>query len=95
MSETAIYRVQHLLGASLTLRNYNEKVGGDIRHDQSTQQANRDKYARNSTISFKMQTIYLVLALKLNSATKPLILYIMIMRGAISKNSTHTPHRNY
>lgn len=27
LSETAMYRVQHLLGASLTLRNYKAQVG--------------------------------------------------------------------
>lgn len=43
-----MYRVKQLLGASLTLRNW-----GDIRHDQSTQQANRDRYARNSVYRLK------------------------------------------
>ncbi|GAK17530.1 hypothetical protein JCM19053_9 [Vibrio sp. JCM 19053] len=33
-----MYRVKQLLGASLTLRNYNAQVG-DIRHYQSTQHA--------------------------------------------------------
>lgn len=35
-----MYRVKQLLGTSLTLRNYNAQVWGDLRHDQSTQQVN-------------------------------------------------------
>ena len=44
---------------------------GDIRHDQITQQANRDRYTRNSVYRLKYKRVLLVFALKLNSATKP------------------------
>ncbi len=53
LSETAMYREKQLLGASLSLRNYNAQVGGDLRHDQSTQQVNWDRYARSSIYRLK------------------------------------------
>ncbi|CAH8219671.1 hypothetical protein VAEKB19_4070009 [Vibrio aestuarianus] len=46
--------MKQLLGGKLSLRNYNAQVGGDLRHDQSSQQANWDRYARNSVYRIKV-----------------------------------------
>lgn len=51
--ETAMYRVKQLFGASLTLRNHNAQVGGELHHDQSAQQDNWDRYARNLVYRLK------------------------------------------
>lgn len=48
-----MYRLKQLLGASLTVRNYNAQVGGDLRHDQSPQQVNWDRYARRLVYHLK------------------------------------------